>query len=310
MKKTLNGLLLLVMITGLLSGCNLVGNDEKSGASDGINSPVNQNPSEQTGGTNDTPIPTEDPDISNRVDVTFKEAFPYDILYGQPEKFLKEIIPGFYLGISKEEIHNMLGEPNTTRQVEGNWENTLEWIYEDVKGYQLTVIFDTEGHFVNFQLSKYLTSKGSFPKVINKSVPNPGEPIVYNELGFEEVLLGINVDEVISRYGDPEKVYITYDEMYGYDLVMEYLGVSVHVLIENENPYVHFIESNDLGVVETYRGIHVGSTVEEIYEQYGEPPYDWKETGDIIYATEDYWFAIRFVISDGKVESIDIYEAS
>lgn len=310
MKKTLNVLLLLVIITGLLSSCKLVGNDEKSGASDGINSPVNQNPPDQTDDIGDTPLPAEDPKIVNKVDVTFKEAFPYDILYGQPERFLKETIPGFYLGISKKEVNDMLGEPNITRQIESKWGNTLEWIYDDVKGYQLTVIFDTDGDFVNFQLSKYLTSKGSIPKVINKSVPNPGDPIVYTELGFEEVLLGRNVDEVVSRYGDPGKVYITYDEMYGYELAMEYLGVTVHLLIENENPYVHFIESNDLGIVETYRGIHVGSTVEEIYEQYGEPPYDWKETGDIIYATEDYWFAIRFVISDSKVESIDIYEAS
>jgi len=314
MKKRLQMLLIIVVLAYMVNGCGFIGSETENGMKDETIPPVQQEtedkgPDLQQDETKNDQIEDSVPKIETNV--SFKEAFPSDAVFGKPEEFLRNIIPGFQLKWSQEDVERTLGKPDSVQTVQYDWGKQVSWIYQNLAGYQLTLLYDEQGEAVNFQLTKYFKAKGSIPKVRNKSVPKEGDPIGYSELGFEEILLGSTIDEMISGFGDPMESYITYDEMYGYDLVLIYQGVNVHMLIEEgENPYVHLIETNDYAVVETYRGIHAGSTVDEVIKQYGKPSYDWQETGDIIYATEDYWFAIKFIIENEKVKSILIYEAS
>jgi len=242
--------------------------------------------------------------------IPFEEAFPLDQILHGTEEFIDRIIPGFRIGMSKEGLEDVLGTPDLIRQVQEEYGEKFDWVYEDVKGYRLIATFNSEQQIKNFKLSRYFGTKGIVPVIINKAKPEPGSPIEYRELGFEEIVLGNKLDEVLTKYGEPSMSYISYDDMYGYDLAMVYSGVTVHILLENDNPYVHFIEANSYNTVDTYRGIHVGSDVVDVLQSYGEPKYNWEETGDLIYATNDLWFAIRFEIKDAKVTHINIYEAS
>jgi len=77
-----------------------------------------------------------------------------------------------------------------------------------------------------------------------------------------------------------------------------------------DNPNIQFIETNNHGNVSTYRGISVGSNIEEVFENYGQPDYTWETSEFLIYSTDDYWYAIKFEIMDNKVKGISIYSAS
>lgn len=255
-----------------------------------------------TASSNQDPAGTNQP-------VTFYEAFPSSI-NGNPDQFINSILPGFSIGISKDKTKELLGEPTLVEKYQYEWGEMEDWLYEDVKGYTLVVTFNPDSSLGNFKLIKQLTGRGTIPKVTNKSVPADGSKISYNELGFEGVLLGTTVKDVINRFGEPYQTYISNDEMYGYTLAIVYRGITINVLLASEEPYVQFIETNDSGTIETYRGVSVGDSVYEVIEKYGEPEYDWKEAGDIVYATDDYWFGIKFQIENEKVTSINIFEAS
>ncbi|KXG43881.1 hypothetical protein TEPIDINF_001331 [Tepidibacillus infernus] len=292
--KIIIGLLLLSL---LLTGCNLFDNDSQKHL---VEPQVPENPQ--------TPKNPQNP--SSGTVNTLQEAFPTSLIFKKPQDFMEIIIPGFRIGLTKEQIQEKLGKPNLVQSKQIEWQNLEEWIYDDVNGYRLELQFDERNQLINFQLSKYLTARGIVPTILNRQVPTPGSPLTYSELGFQEVILGSTVDEVTGHFDQPMMAYMSYDEMYGYDLAMVYQGITVHALLETEEPYVHLIETNDDGLIPTDRGIQVGSSVDEVIKQYGPPSYDWRETGDLIYSTDDYWFAIKFKIEDDKVQSISIYEAS
>ncbi len=316
MRYFLQFLVILGLFIMVLTGCGFIESEKENERKDDILSPVNkasidkdvkQNNNQDNEQSNED---TYEPAIDMKSKISFKEVFLSDQLFGNPEQFLTSIIPGFNINLSKEEAEKNLGKPDNNQTTQMDWGKEYTWVYDNIKGYQLTMIFSEDGYLSNFQLSKYFLTKGTITKVYNKSTPEPGEPIGYPELGFEDILLGATIDEILSGNGDPNKGYITYDEMYGYDLALVYQGITVHMSLEQESPYVHFIETNDLETIDTYRGVHTGSAVEDVIEKYGEVAYDWHETGDIIYATEDYWFAYKFIIENEKVVAIHIYEAS
>lgn len=310
-------MMLFGLIILLLTGCLNDGgtdNEEPNPAEEPTTGGTTTEEEAAGGADTDQPEPTNtDSSGQNPVDVnkpvTFYEAFPSSI-NGNPDQFINKILPGFSIGISKDKTKELLGEPSLIENYRYEWGETEDWLYENIEGYTLVVTFNPDGSLGNFKLIKQLTGKGTIPKVTNKSVPDDGSQISYNELGFEGVLLGTTVKDVINRFDEPYQTYISNDEMYGYTLALVYRGLTINVLLANEEPYVQFIETNDLGIIETYRGISVGDSVHDVIEKYGEPAYDWAEAGDIVYATEDYWFGIKFLIENEKVTSINIFEAS
>lgn len=312
MKKFVSSIFFVLLIFSII-GCTI--NDSRNGSPNSnppldqdpiIEDPINQEPKKSD--TNDQPM--DDPIFDKPKDnISLFEAFP-EIIFSNPEAFLQQLIPGFKLGINKVKVENLLGKPIEKKIRDNEWDNREEWSYRNIKGYNLILIFDSFDQIVNFQLSKELAGKGFIPKVLNKPIPTNGEPINYNELGFEEVLVGTSFEEVLKRSSEPISGYISFDEMYGYNLSLIYQGITIHILLEKEDPYIQFIETNDYGILETYRGVKVGSSVDIVIEKYGEPQYDWVEVGDLIYATGDYWFAIKFYIENDIVTAISIYEAS
>lgn len=302
-------IIMVVLLLGviLFAGCQNDNPPDNVEIPDGTSEPIDKDPSEQNTPDDDSNV--EKPSPNEEKNIAFNESFP-SVIYGNPKGFIKQIVPDFKIGLSQEEAEQAFGEPDLAKKHQFNWGATNEWVYNNVNDYQLSLTFDDFGNLFNFKLSKYLSSNGVIPKVINKTTPTKGDPIDYSELGFEEVLLGTPIKDVLNRFGEPMESYMSYDEFYGFNLGMVYQGITLHIKLENDKPYVQYIETNDLGTVETYRGIQVGSLVEDVIESYGNPPYDWKETGDLIYATDDYWFAIKFTVESDKVTSIDIYEAS
>lgn len=321
MRNSIKIMMLFGLIILLLTGCLNDGGTEppESEEPNTVEKPTTgdtptseENPATEDNTTKQEPISTPSSNqnpVNTNKPVTFYEAFPSSI-NGNPDQFINSILPGFSMGISKGKTKELLGEPTLIEKYQYEWGEMEDWLYEDVKGYTLVVTFNPDGSLGNFKLIKQLTGRGTIPKVTNKSVPADGSLISYNELGFEGVLLGTTVKDVINRFGEPYQTYISNDEMYGYTLALVYRGITINVFLANEDPYVQFIETNDLGSIETYRGISVGDSVYDVIEKYGEPAYDWAEAGDIVYATEDYWFGIKFHIKNEKVTSINIFEAS
>ncbi|MGD9678556.1 MAG: hypothetical protein AB7V16_09470 [Vulcanibacillus sp.] len=250
---------------------------------------------------NDTPITPSKKAV-------FSEAFPEDVI-NNPQAFMEQLIPGFRIGMSLELVKESIGEPKDINITQGPWGEESNLIYEDIQNYQIMLKI-ADNRVVNFEVSRYLDSAGIIPKLINKYTPKSEEPITYQELGFEGVTLGLRVNEVLYRLGDPLKGFLTYDEMYGYDLAMVYKGVTVHIILEMDNPNIQFIETNNYGNVSTYRGISVGSNIDEVFEIYGQPDYTLETSEFLIYSTDDYWYAIKFEIMDDKVKGISIYSAS
>ncbi|OEF98862.1 hypothetical protein BHF71_02745 [Vulcanibacillus modesticaldus] len=309
MKWLFKMIIVLSLIVIIFTGCNTIENDKPDSSNTTQpakeeqidNKPTDEKPKEEG--------KTPDSSSIDNQRLTFNEAFPKNII-DEPQVFLEQLIPGFKMGLSNEEAERLLGTPDVINATENEWGQRTEWVYEDIKGYQFILTFNDLNEVVNFKLVKYLDSRGVIPKVTNKTAPKDGEPVTYTELGFEGVLLGSKIDEVLERFGDPYKSYLSYDEMYGYDLAMVYRGITIHTILEHEEPYIQFIETNELGTVTTYRNISVGSSIEEVINRYGEPPYDWQGMDSLIYSTEDFWFAIKFEIENDKVASISIYEAS
>lgn len=315
MSKSIKIMMLFGLIILLLTGCLNDGDTETPQAEEPnvVETPITgENHIEEDNTVKQEPT-SKSSSIQNPVEsnkpVTFYEAFPSSV-NGNPDQFINSILPGFSIGMSKDKTKELLGEPLLVEKYHYEWGEMEDWLYEEVKGYTLVVTFNQDGSLGNFKLIKQLTGRGIIPKVTNKSVPVAGSQISYNELGFEGVLLGTTVKDVINRFGEPYQTYISNDEMYGYTLAIVYRGITISVLLSNEDPYVQFIETNDLGTIETYRGVSVGDSVYKVIEKYGEPEYDWAEAGDIVYATDDYWFGIKFQIKNEKVTSINIFEAS
>lgn len=304
----------MIMIVGLLlsmmTGCNKSIENKEPATSTDQQSP-NQN-SDQTAG-NDAPSDVTDVNSNTNViktKATFKEIFNNTIM-SNPKAFIGKVVPQFEIGLTKEETEKILGKPDHITTEHHQWGDSKNWIYDNIKGYQLIIIFNPDDTIITFQLLKDLIGNGIVPKVQNIEMPNSIEPINYNELGFEGILIGNKIDQVLQKFGEPKTGFLTYDEMNGYSLGMEYQGVTIYISLEGDEPYIQQMDTNDLGIVNTYRKIHVGSTVDDIIESYGEPQTpEWKETGELIYATEDYWFAIKFKVENNKVVSISIYEAS
>jgi len=315
MSKSIKIMMLFGLIILLLTGCSDDSSTETTPAveepktvekptTDGTASEDNSAKQEPASTSSSTQNP-----VASTMPVTFYEAFPSSI-NGNPDEFINSILPGFSIGISKEKTKELLGEPTLIEKYQYEWGEMEDWLYEDIKGYKLVVTFNPDGNLGNFKLLKQLSGRGTIPNLTNKAVPADSSTISYNELGFEGVLLGTTVKDVINRFGEPYQTYISNDEMYGYTLALVYRGITINVLLANEEPYVQFIETNDLGSIETYRGISLGDSVYKVIEKYGEPAYDWVEAGDIVYATDDYWFGIKFLIENEKVTSINIFEAS
>ena len=291
------------LILLLLSGCT-----EKNEAPDNPVSPdspdnsVEQEPDEQQSPLQTLPGQPNDED-------QFTLIFTDDIL-SEPQKYMKQLIPGFKIGLGKNKIEEFLGEPDNIETIEYDWGKNTDWIYKQIKGYKFIVTFNYADQVQNFKLIKNLAGKGSIPNYIGKTQPDDGTKVKYTELGFEGVLLGNMIKDILNRYGEPLSGYMSYDEMYGYNLAMVYKGLTLHIRLETQTPYLQLIETNDMGIISSYRGISVGSSVEDVISKYGEPSYTWEESGDLIYPTEDFWFAIKFIIENEKVVSISIYEAS
>lgn len=237
---------------------------------------------------------------------TFEEF--YTTISKNPVGYIQSILPNFQIWMDQQELVKLVGEPDQKSPGKNDWEDEV-WVYDNIKGYRLQVQMVNQS-VMNFQLMKSLPSTGRIPTIVNKPVPTKNAPLENSELGFEQVLIGFSTDEVLSRWGEPSMFFLTYDEMYGYDLALVYKGATVHVFLEAEKPYVHMMEANQYGSILTARGISIGSSVNEVIDYYGQPEYDWKETETLIYATSDYWFAIKFTISNDKVAGISIYEAS
>jgi|GEM_PF-6288648 len=306
--RKLYSAIILLLLTLLVVGCSDIGGDNP--IVEEIPQ-VNQDPTDEK--PNDQEVPAEQTVSENTEKIVtngvFKEFFP-DIIFTDPQLFIQQLVPGFKLGLSKQEVENLIGIPKQTNSYNNGWEDREDWLYDEVRDYAVLLTFDSFNHVVNFQISKELPGLGLVPKAPNKYKPVDEGKITYEELGFEEILVGTTLAEVIERLGEPVQGFISYDEMYGYDLGIVYQGITLHVLLEKELHYIQFIETNSLGSPETYRGIKVGSSVDAVIEKYGNPPYERADDDDLIYATEDYWFAIKFQVYEGKVVAISIYEAS
>lgn len=312
MGRTFKFFILLSIILLVFTGCSSDKNETDISApdltDDGTNNdtttPGEENPDKQEPVDN---TPTEQ--VDSPKSVAFSEAFPENVL-GNPEQFVNSIIPGFEIGLTKDEIQQKIGKPDLIEATETEWGKGEDWLYDNIKDYQIIVSFTEEGYLTNFKIVKQLSGRGIIPKITNKQAPADQAPITFSELGYEGVILGTTTDDVLNRFGEPFQTYLSKDEMYGYTLALVYRGITINVFLENNNSYVQVIETNSYGSVDTYRGIHVGSSVDDVIAKYGKPPYDWQQTGDLVYATEDYWFGIKFTIKDDKVSSIYIYEAS
>lgn len=305
MRKVLLLLSIILLITSLLIGCN---------------SQVDINTSESidVGGKVDgkdlVKVKSKEDIINNDTshvnkEVNFRQFFSEEKL-SYTQDFLNSIISEFKMGMTKEHIINNLGYPDEKLSKQSYRGEEVNWIFMDVEGFQLTLML-VDDIVINFELNKYFSSHGTIPKIVNKDVPRQGASIEYNELGFEGVILGSNIEEVLNFYGEPIRSYLSNDEMYGYDLVMIYKGLSVHILLEQDQPSVQFFETNEFASIDTYRNISVGSSLNDVITNYGQPEYDgWRDTGFIIYSTTNYWSAIKFEIADNKVVNISIYNAS
>lgn len=299
MKKYLSLIMIVILILVITVGCvNVTNTGVLPNGSE--TSDQNKKGANVTSSNNMTIIPTKK--------VVFNEAFSGDIIKN-PKAFLEKLISGFNIGMSEELVKQSLGEPTDIRVTQGPWGEESNLIYEDVQEYQITLKI-VDNKVMNFEVGRYLNSTGKIPVLVNKYKPQPSEPLYYKELGFEGVILGLRVDEVLNRFGDPLKGYLTYDEMYGYDLAMVYKGATIHIILGADNPYVQFIETNNLGIVSTYRNISVGSSIEEVITSYGQPDDVWETSDFLIYSTQDYWYAIKFEIKENQVKRISIYNAS
>ncbi len=301
MKRYLIFVLFIILIFSICVGCN--NEDPKSDLN--VSSDITgQNDQDKDNG--DTP--SKDIVIIPSKKVSFDEAFLEEVI-NNPQMFLEQIIAGFKIGMTDEDVIQSLGEPDEIKISQGPWGEENNWIYENVQNYQL--IFKIANNSVfNFEVSRYIDSTGIVPKLTNKPLPEPGEPLLYKELGFEGVVLGLRIDEVLNRLGDPLKGYLTYDEMYGYDLAMIYKGITVHIILGTDNPHVQFIETNSMGNISTYRNISINSSIDDVITNYGQPDYPWETSDFLIYSTSDYWYAIKFEIKDGYVKNISVYNAS
>lgn len=314
MKKGYKFIFILGLILILLSGCNNNDSEINKQPQNPNNTditteqPDNSDVDNSNQNNNEDDSSTTEPDTDNNTDTTFKQAFP-QLAMENPASYLEELVPGFRIGLTKEEAESLLGKPYSIQNTVYEWEEREESTYNDFNNYQFVVSFNNTGHLANFKLIKELNGNGIIPIVKNKVVPADGEILNYAELGFEGVNLGFSIDEALESYGEPIQSYLSYDSMYGYTIALVYKGVTLNALL-GDSSHIQFIESNHFGTVETYRGIKVGDTVDEVLQKYGEPPYDWREAGDLIYATEDYWFGIKFHIENDKVKYINIYEAS
>lgn len=241
--------------------------------------------------------------------VTFDDFFSKEKI-ADPQNLLNSIIPDFKIGMTVEHVKANLGEPDEIILKESLRGQENHWVYQNAKNYQLTIMF-LDNRVVNFELNKYLSSQGVVPKIVNKTLPKQGGSLEYFELGFEGVLLGSTVEEVLNFYGEPIRCYLSNDDMYGYELVMIYKGLLIQIFLEQDQPSVQYFKTNDLDKVSTYRNISVGSSLDEVILEYGQPEYDgWQESDFLIYSTDNYWSAIRFEFSDNNVSSISIYNAS
>ena len=298
-----------ILLFAILTGCNFNQQDDQP-----PKTPVEE-PEEPSSDNEDTnPDPAEEdndsvgPPSNDQpvVEQSFEELYSH--ITNNPIGYIQSILPQFQIGMDQKQLIEAIGEPDQKGESQFDWEDEV-WIYENIQGYRLQVQIVNQT-VMNFQLMRSLNSSGRIPTLVNKSVPANQATVENTELGFEQVLIGASPREVLNRWGEPSMFYLTYDEMYGYDLALVYKGATVHVFLESEKPYVHLIETNQQGKLSTYRGITIGSSVEEVIRLYGPLEYDWKETESLIYATSDYWFAIKFSINNNKVSEISIYEAS
>lgn len=302
MNRNLIFFLTITLIFVICVGCN---NEDNSIVEQG-DSPDSVEQNNQDKDNEDTP--SNNPIIVPNNKVTFNEAFSDEII-NNPQFFLEQIIVGFKIGVADGIVKQSLGEPDDIIISQGPWGEESNWVYENVQNYQVTFKI-VDNSLMNFEVSRYTNSNGIVPKVTNKYIPEDGEPLQYKELGFEGVILGLRIDEVLNRLGDPLKAYLTYDEMYGYDLGMIYKGITIHIILGTDNPHVQFIETNNMGNISTYRNISINSTIEDVIKSYGEPDYPWETSDSLIYSTSDYWYAIKFGVKEGKVKAISVYNAS